>query len=108
MGLPGAVSPIVLWRQSLQRMKQLKTLRLGLHDGRRPWTEDEEKKFGVFHVDGLFLNPGNANGRYFFPNSKSLELFDCNLRISGLLNVTENPPKSVEKIDSYQDYHRSE
>ena len=50
MGLPAAVSTIVFWRQDLQRMKQFKTLRLGLHHwgGRGTSVEKGNFEFSIY------------------------------------------------------------
>lgn len=70
-------------------MKQLNTLRLGLHHWGGSGAENEKGNFEFLHIDISLLDPETANSQYFFPDSKSLELFDCTLRMSGLLSGTE-------------------
>ena len=44
------------------------------------------------------FDPENANDHCFFPNSKSLELFDCTLRIGGVLSVTKTHQETLRRL----------
>ena len=94
-----AVERAALWRHSLRRLRQLETLRLGFHYGGGRATEYETGKVHYpVHIDDLLIAPKDVNRDCFFPKLKSLELFDCALRMPGLLSVAENHQKTLKEL----------
>lgn len=93
-----AVQRAALWRHSLRRLRQLETLSLGFHYGGGRATEYETEKVHPVHIDDLLIDPKDMNRNSFFPKLKSLELFDCALRIPGLLSVAENHQKTLKEL----------
>lgn len=97
----GQVDPSALWRQCLRRLKQLQTLRLGLLCGGGRATEYEDEQdyvYQLFYIDDLLADSDNAEDDCFFPKLKSLELFDCTLRMHGLLKLAEEHQQSLSKL----------
>lgn len=97
----GQVNPSALWRQCLRRLKQLQSLRLGLLGGGGRATEYEEEQYHAyqpFYIDDLLADPDNAEDNCFFPKLKSLELFDCTLRMHGLLKLAGKHQQSLSKL----------
>ncbi|CAD6582497.1 MAG: hypothetical protein ASARMPRED_000985 [Alectoria sarmentosa] len=93
-----AVERAALWRRSLRRLRQLENLSLGFHYGGGRATDYETGKAYPVHIDDLLIDPKNMNHNSFFPKLKSLELFDCALRIPGLLSVAENHQKTLREL----------
>lgn len=89
------------WRQSLRRQRQLKTLRLGLlcRGGRvSEYEEERDLDRRLRYIDDLLADPSNPEDDCFFPKMTSLELVNCNLRISGLLKIAENNQTKLGKL----------
>ena len=85
------------WRQHLQAMKQLKTLRLGLLPDAQYYAE-----YGgyadVAYVDDLLVNPSNTKDYCFFPRLARLELLDCACRLSGLLTFLQKHQQTLKQL----------
>ena len=89
---------VLFWRHGLQDVKQLKSLRLGFFDGGSRSTEYEEGYPGGFYIDDLLMSLDNATDDCFFPRLKSLELFDCPLRIQGLLGIAKRHQQTLRRL----------
>lgn len=93
----GSHIPAGSWRQHLQAMKQLKTLRLGLLPDAKFYTTYGGNA-SLFYVDDLLVNPSNPKDHCFFPRLERLELFDCACRLSGLLAFLQNHQQILKQL----------
>ena len=93
----GSHIPAGSWRQHLQAMKQLKTLRLGLLPDAKYYTE-----YGWFadiaYVDDLLVNPSNTRDCCFFPQLEHLELLDGACRLDGLFTFLQKHQQTLKRL----------
>lgn len=87
-----------LWGRRLRGLKQLKTLRLRLMHGGGRCTEYEKETSRVAQMDDLFIDPNNAEDRFFLPELQSLELLDCALRLKPLLTIIGAHQQTLKKL----------
>ena len=87
-----------VWRQILRRLRQLETLRLGLHCGGGRATEYQEMFRSQFQVDDLLVDSDEVDGHYIFPKLKSLALSNSAVRIRRLLAFIKAHQKTLERL----------
>ena len=86
------------WRQHLQVMKQLKTLRLGLLQDVKHYPMDGQVYSNVYFVDDLLLSLKHPTDHCFFPRLERLELFDCACQLNGLLAFIKNHQQTLKQL----------
>ena len=93
----GTHLPARYWRQHLQVMKQLKTLRLGLLRDVKRYTVDG-KEYSDVYVDDLLLSLKHPTDDCFFPRLERLELFDSFCQLNGLLAFVKNHQQTLKQL----------
>ena len=90
--------PLTSRHHRLQDMKQLKSLRLGFFDDGDHSTEYKKGGHDGSYIDNILMSLGNASDDCFFPRLKSLELFNCALRIQGLLGIAKRHQQTLRRL----------
>ena len=94
----GSDSPARSWRQQLQALEQLKTLRLGVLPDAEYYTAYDGGCANVLYVDDLLVNPNNPKDHCYFPRLQRLELSDSACRLTGLLTFLEKHQQRLKQL----------
>ena len=89
---------VAVWRQNLQRLRQLETLCLGLHCGGGRTTEYKEGLGSQFLIDDLLIDSDNVDDHYVFPKLRSLVLSNSAVRIHRLLAFIKAHQKTLKRL----------
>ena len=86
------------WRQHLQAMTQLKTIRLGVLPHAKKYTAYDGGYAFVLYVDDLLVNPNKPKDHCIFPRLQRLELSDSACRLTGLLTFLAEPQPRLKQL----------
>ncbi len=89
---------VEFWRQNLRRLRQLETLRLGLHCGGGRATEYKEMSRSQFHIDELLVGSDEVDGDCIFPKLKSLVLSNSTVQFRRILAFIKAHQQELKKL----------